>query len=107
MALSVVKSFRQSHSKGTLDQNKANAISFYDMVFNKHQPAKAFQMYIGKEYIQHNFSVADGVETFVTTFESFLKQFYQSKVEIKRIVTKGKDVIQDIPKETTSERSMF
>ena len=44
-----------------LDKNKKNAISFYKTAY-KGNPEKAVELYIGKEYIQHNPDVEDGTK---------------------------------------------
>ena len=41
-------------------QNKANAQAFYDMMFNRCEPRKAIETYVGDVYILHNPEVADG-----------------------------------------------
>ena len=40
------------------EQNKANAIAFYQMAYEG-QPTEAVQLYVGAEYIQHNPAVGD------------------------------------------------
>ena len=48
-----------------LDANKATVAAFYDLMFNKCEPAEAVRQYVGENYIQHNPSVADGNEAFI------------------------------------------
>ena len=36
-----------------LEQNKLNAIAFYQMIFDG-EPEKAIELYVGDEYRQHN-----------------------------------------------------
>jgi predicted SnoaL-like aldol condensation-catalyzing enzyme len=43
-----------------LEQNKANAIAFYDLMFNQSRPREAIDRYVGAEYVQHNPGVTDG-----------------------------------------------
>jgi hypothetical protein len=40
------------------DANKANAIAFYELMFNRNQPRAAIDRYAGAEYRQHNPGVA-------------------------------------------------
>ena len=51
-------------------QNKANAQAFYDMMFNRSEPRRAIEKYVGDVYIQHNPEVADGKEPFIDCFGS-------------------------------------
>ena len=45
--------------------------------------------YIGKEYLQHNSTVADGGQAFVDAFAPFLKQNPQSRASVKRVMADG------------------
>src|SRR5207244_10779348 len=51
------------------DANKANAIAFYELMFNRNQPRAAIDRYAGAEYRQHNPGVGDGQEAFIEYFE--------------------------------------
>lgn len=73
----------------TPEQNKANALAFYDLAFNQHKVQEATDKYIGKEYLQHNPSVADGGQAFVDAFAPFLKEHPKSKATIKRVIADG------------------
>lgn len=73
----------------TPEQNKENAIAFYELVFNQHKLQEGVDKYIGKEYLQHNPGVADGAKAFVDAFDPFLKANPQSKAEIKRVIADG------------------
>ena len=73
----------------TPEQNKANALAFYEMAFNQHKVQEATDKYIGKEYLQHNPTVADGGQAFVDAFAPFLKANPKSRAEIKRVVADG------------------
>ena len=46
-----------------LDQNKANAQAFYDLMFTESKPREAVESYAGDHYIQHNPEVGDGKDS--------------------------------------------
>lgn len=73
----------------TPEQNKANAIAFYELAFNQHKVQEAVDKYIGSEYLQHNPTVADGGKAFVDAFAPFLKAHPTSKATIKRVLADG------------------
>ncbi|MDG2914649.1 ester cyclase [Bisgaard Taxon 10/6] len=73
----------------TPEQNKANALAFYEMAFNQYKVQEATDKYIGKEYLQHNPTVADGGKAFVDAFVPFLKANPKSRAEIKRVMADG------------------
>ena len=74
-------------------RNKANALAFYELAFNKHQLQEAVDKYVAEPYIQHNPGVADGGAAFITAFAPFLKEHPQSRAEVKRIVAEGDLVV--------------
>ncbi|MBF0784221.1 hypothetical protein E4T80_01850 [Muribacter muris] len=73
----------------TPEQNKATALAFYEMAFNQHKVKEATEKYVGKEYLQHNPTVADGGQAFIDAFVPFLKAHPKSKAEIKRVMADG------------------
>lgn len=75
------------------ERNKANALAFYELAFNQHKVQEAADRYIGKTYLQHNPTVADGAQAFVDAFIPFLKENPQSRAEIKRVVAEGDLVV--------------
>ncbi|MDO4998236.1 MAG: ester cyclase [Neisseria sp.] len=77
----------------TPEQNKKNALEFYEMAFNQHKVKEATAKYIGKEYLQHNPTVADGGQAFIDAFEPFLKAHPKSKATVKRVVAEGDLVV--------------
>jgi len=75
------------------DQNKANAMAFYDLMFNQCEPRRAIQDYAGDVYIQHNPHVADGKEAFIAYFERMAAQYPGKKTHFKRAIAEGNLVV--------------
>ncbi|MEQ9300903.1 MAG: ester cyclase [Cyclobacteriaceae bacterium] len=72
----------------SLEQNKKNAIAFYQMAYDG-EPAKAIELYIGSEYIQHNPDVADGTKGFIDYFKRMRKEYPQKSIEFVRCIAEG------------------
>ena len=75
------------------DQNKQNAIAFYELMFNDCQPAEAIRRYAGHEYIQHNPHVPDGPQGFIEYFERMQREYPGKRVTIKRALAEGAYVV--------------
>lgn len=76
-----------------LEQNKQNAMAFYDLAFNQNAPREAIERYTGEVYIQHNPHVADGKEAFIDYFTRLAEQYPGKHVEFKRAIAEGNYVV--------------
>jgi len=73
--------------------NKANAMAFYDMMFNQCRPRAAIEQFVGAEYIQHNPHVVSGTEGFIAYFEEMARDYPGKRVHFKRAVAEGDLVV--------------
>ncbi len=71
-----------------LEQNKRNAIEFYRMSYMGN-PAKAVELYVGRQYIQHNPLVGNGPKPFIEYFEKMAKEYPEKSIEFVRSVAEG------------------
>ena len=72
-----------------LAANKQNAIEFYRMAYLG-EPAKAVELYVGAEYIQHNPLVGEGKQAFIDYFIEMANQYPTKEIEFVRAVAEGK-----------------
>ena len=68
-----------------IESNKQNAIAFYRTAYLG-DPAKAIEMYVGADYIQHNPLVGDGKQAFIDYFTEMAKQYPDKEIEFVRAV---------------------
>ena len=71
-----------------LANNKKNAIAFYRTAYLGN-PAKAVELYVGAEYIQHNPIVGDGTQPFIDYFNEMAAQYPDKQIEFMRAVAEG------------------
>lgn len=71
-----------------LEANKQNAMAFYRTAYLGH-PAKAVELYVGAEYIQHNPLVGDGKQAFIGYFTEMAEQSPCKEIEFVRAVAEG------------------
>jgi predicted SnoaL-like aldol condensation-catalyzing enzyme len=76
-----------------LEENKRNAMAFYDLMFNQCRPAEAIEKFAGDVFIQHNPSVGDGKAEFIAYFNRMAEQYPGKRVQFKRSIAEGSYVV--------------
>lgn len=71
-----------------IEQNKQNAINFYRTAYLG-DPAKAVELYVGDDYIQHNPDVANGTQGFIDYFERMQREYPDKSIEFVRCIAEG------------------
>ena len=80
-------------SAGRLEQNKQNAMAFYDLMFNQNRPREAMEKFAGVSYTQHNPHVGNGKEAFIAYFERMQADYPGKRVTFKRAIAEGDYVV--------------
>jgi predicted SnoaL-like aldol condensation-catalyzing enzyme len=76
-----------------VEQNKRNAVAFYDLMFNQCDPEKAIGQFAGDVYIQHNPHVGDGKQAFIEYFQRMAKEYPGKKVEFRKVIAENNFVV--------------
>jgi predicted SnoaL-like aldol condensation-catalyzing enzyme len=79
--------------QSTPDENRKNAMAFYDLMFNQCKPREAIERFVGASYTQHNPHVADGKAAFVEYFEQMAREYPGKQVHFKRSIAEGNLVV--------------
>ena len=74
--------------KQDLELNKQNSIAFYKTAYLG-DPAKAVELYVGEDYIQHNPVVADGKQAFIDYFSEMERDYPGKTIEFVRAIAEG------------------
>ena len=69
-----------------VEQNKKNAMAFYDLMFNQCQPEEAMEKYVGDVYIQHNPHVGDGKSSFIDYFTQMALDYPGKRAHFKQVI---------------------
>ena len=71
--------------KHDLEANKQTAIAFYRTAYLG-EPARAVDLYVGAEYIQHNPLVGNGKAAFIEYFDEMAKSYPEKSIKFVRAV---------------------
>lgn len=71
--------------KHDLEANKQTAIAFYRTAYLG-EPARAVDLYVGADYIQHNPLVGNGKAAFIEYFDEMAKAYPEKSIKFVRAV---------------------
>jgi len=74
--------------QNNLEVKTQNAIAFYRTAYLG-DPAKAVELYVGAEYIQHNPLVGNGKQALIDYFTEMAEQYPSKEIEFVRAVAEG------------------
>lgn len=83
LALAGITAAQSARNLTAEEANRALVLEFYDKFFNKHQVDEAAKV-VADGYIQHNPTVPDGKEPFVSYYREFFKENPQSRAQVVR-----------------------
>lgn len=75
------------------ERNAALVTAFYELVFQDHRVAEAFDRYGGEGYIQHSPGSPDGRAAVEASLVPYFAQNPQARSEIKRVIAQGDLVV--------------
>ncbi|GAA5218422.1 nuclear transport factor 2 family protein [Corallincola platygyrae] len=76
------------------DRQKAEAVvRFVQLIMNDHNFEEVLRSYSGQRYIQHNRTIADGIEGVVKTVSSLVKNSPEFSYDVRQIFIDGDHVI--------------
>lgn len=75
------------------NQNKQNAVAFYNLMFNQCKLEEAVEKYVGHMYIQYNPYVGDGKDAFIKYFVRMAKEYPGKKTEFRKIIAEDNFVV--------------
>jgi predicted SnoaL-like aldol condensation-catalyzing enzyme len=70
-------------------KNKETAVAFFNMIFNDHKVAEAFDLYADPIYIQHNPYAASGAQAAIDFLGPYLENTPEASADIKRVIAEG------------------
>ena len=76
-----------------LENNKRILREFADMMINQRRPEEAIKKYMGDRYIQHEPIVEDGPEGCLKFHQDMLKEYPNTRLEIKRMIAEDDLVV--------------